>query len=156
MIALMESSSPNFLSCWTTVFGSIMTPSRSTTPILSPKPPSAPRSPPACSVRYTSVKTASTKRKNAPPPMMIQSQVRERLLSAIDGHSIASFAFPVLWKWSYKWFWGGGLKSCPCQSTSFPQDTRNELFTLAVIELPAEGERLGFGSDRKYFNIPRS
>src|SRR5207247_4446226 len=121
MIALMESSSPNFLSCWTTVLGSIMTPSRSTTPILSPKPPSAPRSPPACSVRYTSVNTASTKRKNAPPPMMIQSQVRERLLSAIDGNSVASFAFPVLWKGSYKRFWGGGLKSCPCQSTSFPQ-----------------------------------
>src|SRR5207248_11458339 len=35
--------------------------------------------------------------------------------------------------------WGGGLKSCPCQSTSFPQDTRNELFPLSVIQLPDEG-----------------
>src|SRR5207247_4864589 len=94
---------------------------------------------PACNIRYTSEKSTSTKRKNAPPPMMIQSQVRERLLSAIDGNSVASFAFPVLWKWSYKWFWGGGLKSCPCQSTSFPQDTRNELFPLSVIQLTDEG-----------------
>ena len=40
-------------------------------------------------VRYTSVNTASTKRKNAPPPMRTQSQVRERFSSAILGLSLA-------------------------------------------------------------------
>src|SRR4051812_38650435 len=91
MMALMELSSPNFLSWLTTCVGSIITPSRSTTPILSPKLPNdddADRSP-ECRVRYTSVNTASTKRKKAPPPIKIQSQVRERFSSAILGLSLA-------------------------------------------------------------------
>src|ERR1043165_2255726 len=91
MMALMESSSANFLSWPTTIVGSRMTPSKSTTPILSPKPPKPEEEDcdPACSVRYTRVNTASTKRKNAPPPIKIQTQVRERFSSAILGLSVA-------------------------------------------------------------------
>src|SRR5258706_8459101 len=80
MMALIESSSSNFLSCLRNVSASRITPSSSITPIFSPK-----GLPPATSVRWPcftdrkiKVKSAATKRKNAPPPMSTHSHTRER------------------------------------------------------------------------------
>src|SRR5208283_4973354 len=77
MMALMELSSPYLRNCSTMSLGERITPSRSTTAILSPKP--AKES--FCwvrTVKYTSANTASRKRKNAPPPSNTQRNTRDR------------------------------------------------------------------------------
>src|ERR1700730_5997553 len=89
MIALIESSSANLRRSSTTSLGSMMTPSRSTTPIFSPKACIPAWRPLACSAMKTRVNTASTKRKKAPPPISTHNQTRERPFSAIQGCSLA-------------------------------------------------------------------
>src|SRR3974390_2095996 len=84
----MELSSPYFLSCSTTSFGVIITPSRSTTAILSPNPLNVS----FCwerTVKYTNAKMAIRKRKKAPPPSKTQRNTRERGCSVIGKASVA-------------------------------------------------------------------
>src|SRR5271165_365179 len=87
-MALTELSSAYFLSCSTTSLGVMITPSKSTTAILSPKPLKLLF---CCerTVKYTSAKMPTRKRKKAPPPSKIQRNTRERGCSVIEKVSLA-------------------------------------------------------------------
>src|SRR5271157_4525551 len=79
----MEPSSAYFLSCSTTSFGVVITPSKSTTAILSPKPLNVSF---CCdrTLKNTSAKIATRKRKKAPPPSNTQRNTRDRDCSVIS------------------------------------------------------------------------
>src|ERR1022692_4076239 len=91
MMALMELSSPNLRSCSTVSLGDMITPSRSTTSILSPNPLKES----FCwvrTVKYTSAKTARRKRKKAPPPRSTQRNTRGRGGAGMrEGYFITDF-----------------------------------------------------------------
>src|SRR5271157_5523336 len=82
MMALTESSSSYRFTCLMKALESRITPSRSTIPILSPNAVNSLLDS-FLTARYTSVKTASTNMKNAPPPMTTHNHVRDFFSSSI-------------------------------------------------------------------------